>query len=123
MLKLALITAMLAVTPLALASDPVPRSSHFEPIPSETLTEAVRNFSEYNGKLEEILAGPVDDGAIADIHQITYTLENALGKINAELAALAEKLEELHIASEKLDRDKVILHGSDYLDVSKQVIE
>lgn len=123
MIKIALVSALLFITPFALASDEAPRSSHYKPVPSENLVEAVQNFSEYNGKLEEILAGPVDDNAIADIHQITYTLENALGKINEELAALAEKLEELHIASEKLDREKVMLFGGEYLDVSKKVVK
>lgn len=123
MLKAVIVSALALVTPFAMAAGDAPRSSHFEPVASETLVEAVQNFTDYNKKLGEILAGPVDDNAIADIHQVTYTLENALGKINEELANLAEKLEELHIASEKLDREKVILFGGEYLDVSSQVIK
>jgi hypothetical protein len=37
------------------------------------------------------------------IHELTYTLENALGKLSEDLAKAAVDLEEVHLASEKLD--------------------
>jgi hypothetical protein len=100
------------------------RYSHFESLPSETLPQAVANFSDYNAKLEAILAkGDLDDDAIYDIHQITYTLEVALQKINEELAVLADTLEELHLASERVDGDAVSKHGRAYLDMAREVIK
>lgn len=75
--------------------------SHYEAQPSETLAEAVENFVTYNDKVQEVLAR--DDLSVADmeeIHQLTYTLEIALAKINEELGALPVVLEEVHLASE-----------------------
>lgn len=115
--------AMLSFVPATFASGPGEKYTHYKGKPSETLPDAVRNFSEYNAKLGAILKGKVDDGAMAEVHELTYTLENALGKMNEEMAKLAETLEQLHLASEKLDRDAVIRHGNEYLSVSKEVVK
>jgi len=117
------VVAMLAFAPLAFGSDSGEKYGHFKGKASETLSEAVSNFSEYNAKLGTVLDGEVNENAIHEVHELTYTLENALAKINEELAALAEKLEELHQASEKHDRESVIRHGRDYLEVSRQIVK
>ncbi|MCK0506521.1 DUF6746 family protein [Aromatoleum anaerobium] len=115
--------ALLAFVPTAFASGAGEPVRHYKGEPAKTLPEAVKNFSEYNAKLEAILKGNVSDAAMADVHELTYTLENALGKMNEELTKLAEKLEKLHQASEKLDREGVIQHGDEYLSVSRQVVK
>lgn len=115
--------ALLAFVPAAFASEAGEPVRHYKVEPAKTLPEAVKNFSDYNAKLEAILAGDVSDAAMADVHQLTYTLENALGKMNEELTKLAETLEKLHQASEKLDREAVIRHGDEYLSVSRQVVK
>jgi hypothetical protein len=99
------------------------RTAHFEAKPAETLAQAVANFAEYNDKLRAILDGKVTDSDMADVHQLTYTLENALKKINEEMAGLAVTLEEVHLASEKLDRDAVLKHGRAYLSVADEVVK
>lgn len=96
---------------------------HHEGKPANTLTEAVANFSDYNAKLEAILGGAVTDNDMHDIHILTYTLENALGKINDELAELSQVLEELHLATERMDREAVVEHGRNYLTTSREVIK
>lgn len=123
-MKSLILATTLALVPLATpawASDE--RSAHFEGTPSATLAQAVANFSESNLKLKTILDGKVTDADMAEVHQLTYTLENALKKINEEMSALAGTLEEVHLASEKLDRDAVLEHGRAYLSVSGQVIK
>lgn len=117
------VVAMLAFAPAAFGSDPGEKYEHFKGKPSETLSEAVGNFSEYNAKLDTVLDGKVDENAIHEVHELTYTLETALAKINEELAVLAEKLEELHKASEKHDPDGVIRLGREYLEVSRQIVK
>jgi len=106
----------------ALASDPK-AYQHFEAKSSETLAEAVANFSEYNQKLEAVLAGDLTDAKMHEVHELTYTLENALEKITEELAQLADTLEELHQASEKMDGEGVGTHGRAYLSVAREVIK
>lgn len=56
------------------------------------------------------------------IHLLTYTLENALEKINTDLAELAEKLELLHLASETSDANAARQYGETYLLNARTVI-
>ena len=124
-MKSLILAATLALVPLstpAWASGAGERGAHFEGKPSATLAQAVANFNEYNLKLKTILDGKLTDADMAEVHQLTYTLENALEKINEEMSALAGTLEEVHLASEKLDRDAVLKHGRAYLSVSGQVV-
>lgn len=120
-LSLPVLFALLTIPPLSPAEE---RPDHFKGLPAETLEEAVGNFSEYNGRLEEILSSEELSAAdLSAIHELTYTLENALGKINEELTALADVLEEVHLASEHNGYDDVRRHGRQYLDISRRIIE
>jgi hypothetical protein len=111
--------AGLATTPLAYSGE----VEHFKGKPSKSLEQAVSNFSEYNSKLEQVLNRELTPEAMNEVHQLPYTLENALGKINAEFDALAETLETIHIASEHADPDTVKTSGEQFLSVSREVIE
>lgn len=100
------------------------RADHFKGLPAETLEAAVKNFSEYNKKLEAVLdKGTLTAADLATIHELTYTLENALEKINEDFTALAETLEAVHVASESADSATVMTRGREYLSVSRQVID
>lgn len=110
---------LVSTLPVAAAED----GSHFKGKPAETLAQAVTNFSEYNHKLQAILDGKVTDSDLAEVHILTYTLENALKKINEDMNRLADTLEAVHKASEKLDREAVIEHGREYLAVSHQIVK
>lgn len=118
-----LITSIFALSfpALTMADD---RPNHFKGKPAETLERAVVNFSEYNGKLAEILAkdalGPQE---LQQIHELTYTLEIALEKINTELTELAKTLEVVHVASESADAKMVKTKGLRYLDTARQIIK
>ncbi len=96
---------------------------HYEAKPSRTLEEAVANFIEYNAKLAAIMAR--EDLTVADmeeIHQLTYTLEVALAKINDVMQALPVTLEELHLASESHNVAKVRGVGSVYLENAQTAV-
>jgi len=89
---------------------------HYAPLPSDTLAEALENFVTYNRKIEEVLAQ--DDLSVQDmeeVHQLTYTIEVALAKINAELGALPTVLEKVHLASEGDDPDRLRALAETYL--------
>jgi hypothetical protein len=99
------------------------RPDHFKGLPANTLEEAVRNFSEYNHKLEAVLdQDTLTSRELFAIHELTYTLENALERINVELEALANILEEVHVASETADTETVRSKSQEYLTVSRKVI-
>lgn len=110
----------LMATGNATASD---RVDHFKGLPADTLEEAVRNFSEYNERLAAIVAQEELSAAdMATVHELTYTLENALERINQEFAALADSLEEVHVASETDDREDTQAKGQAYLETARTVI-
>ncbi|NIC06997.1 DUF6746 family protein [Billgrantia bachuensis] len=110
----------LMVAAIAQASTP---TEHFEGEPADTLSQAVANFSETNQQLAELLAQ--DELSIEDlgtIHELTYTLENALEKINEEADAMAVNLEEVHLGSETGDFERVQSHGADYLEAAQTLV-
>lgn len=75
--------------------------SHYEPETSETLAQAMENFVTYNRRMEEVLARePLTVQDMEEVHELTYTLEVALARINEELGALPTVLEEVHLSSE-----------------------
>ena len=100
------------------------RPSHFKGMSSETLEQAVVNFSDYNGKLAKLLAqDTLSPQELHQVHELTYTLENALEKINAEFAELAKTLEAVHIASESGDAKTTKEEGARYLKTARQVVK
>lgn len=111
-------TALLIASP-TMASDP----KHFKGEPSNTLEQAVANFSEYNNKLEQLLTGELTPVAMNEVHRLTYTLENALEKLDDELDELKDTLEKVHKASERADTDTVRSAGEQYLTSSRKIIE
>ena len=93
------------------------RPDHFAGLASETLEQAVSNFSESNRLLAEILSKEeISMADMASMHELTYTLENALERIQAEYSLLAEQLEDLHLASEGTDTDLARALGDTYLE-------
>jgi len=96
---------------------------HYEAKPSETLEEAVRNFSEYNKKLAEVLAREnLSDNDMEEVHQLTYTLEVALAKINEEMNGIVDTLEEVHLSSEERNEAKLRGVAEVYLEVATTAI-
>lgn len=116
-----LVALSLAASTAAFADD---RPDHYEGKSAENLEQALANFSEYNKKFAAILAKK--ELVAADMHQVhelTYTMENALEKIRDELEDLADTLEEVHQASESADIAEVKKHGQIYLDTARKVIK
>ena len=118
-LQIAAAAAALLFAALAFADDDY---EHYKGEPSKTLEQAVANLSEYNNRLEKVLAGELTPEAMNEVHQLTYTLENALQKINEEAADLTDILEEVHLASESNQPAVVKERGEAYLAVSRTLI-
>ncbi|GKW49748.1 DUF6746 family protein [Halomonas sp. NCCP-2165] len=96
------------------------RVDHFQGEAAETLEAAVANFTEYNRRLDALLAQEsLSDEELGQVHELTYTLENALQTLSEEVDGMAMELEEVHLASERLDGEAVKAHGQSYLDKAK----
>ncbi len=106
----------------ALASED--RPEHFKGKVSETLDQALAHFSEHNQRLAKIMAkeslSPED---IALVHELTYTLENALQKMKADFSALTNNLENVHLASETTDGAKVKARALQYLKATPKALK
>lgn len=97
---------------------------HFTGLPAATLSEALANFAEYNQRLRAYIdRGEIAPQEYVEVHELTYTLENALAKINEELTALADTLEEVHVASEKADAEALLASGRAYLAVAEEIVK
>lgn len=92
------------------------RPDHFEAKPSPTLNAAIENLAEYNPKLEALIEkSSLSPEDLNTVHQLTYTLEQALAKIGEEKDRVAALLEEVHLASERADEETVKQSGQGYL--------
>ncbi|MBN7795130.1 DUF6746 family protein [Parahaliea mediterranea] len=98
------------------------RFDHYQGAPSATVTEALSNLEAYNEYLATLLAkDALSDADMGKIHQLSYTLENALQRLDQELDDIAATLEEVHLGSEQLQGDRVRHNGLDYLKRSRQL--
>lgn len=113
--------AMAATLAFSVNSFATDRVEHFKGVPSPDLATAVKNFSEYNDLLAKELDGELTPQALAEIHQLTYTLELALEKIGDEVKALADTLEEIHVASETSEPEKLAEEGKKYMQVVNEL--
>lgn len=110
----AIFTGILTITYSVHASE---RPVHFEGEASPTLQAALSNLTEHNMLLAEMLnRDSLTAHDLHQIHQLTYTLENALQKLGSERDRLAELLEQVHKASESADTDTIKSSGRAYLD-------
>lgn len=99
------------------------RPEHFKGKPAATLEQAIKNFTAYNHKLQGILASELTPEKMAEIHQLSYTLENALEKIDDEVDQLKDALEHVHLGSEHMDYNKVKQQGRLYLENAAKLIK
>jgi hypothetical protein len=91
---------------------------HSKGLPAETLEQALENYDVYNQKLSDMLAQELTPESMHEIHMLSYTLENALERIEHTLDQHQEDLETVHKASEHMKADKVIEYGQKYLETS-----
>ena len=100
------------------------RVEHFKGKPAETLEQALENLHEGNQTLMRLLhETSITAETSHEIHQLTYTLENALERVRGEMDRLAEELESVHLASEANQGDRLDRHGQQYLNLARQLFD
>lgn len=114
--------AALLFNAAAMADDDDQQYQHFKPEPAENLEQAIMNLNEYNAKLQEIVNGDLTAQDMAKVHELTYTLEVALARLSKELDIAANSLEEIHLGSEQMNKQRVKGFGKSYLDTLNHVL-
>ena len=108
---------------LATTAQAEERPDHFEGEAADSLAEAVTQFSETNRLLAELLAqDELSNADLGTIHRLSYTLENALAMFDAQLNTMAVDLEEVHLGSESVERERVRTHGEAYLEAAQTLV-
>ena len=95
---------------------------HYKAEPAPNLKAAVENLREYNRKLEQHLDQDMTVENMEKIHQLSYTLENALKRMDKDLANIASVLEGMHLASEARNQDKVEGNAETYLENMNMIL-
>ncbi|RUO40945.1 hypothetical protein CWE22_01735 [Pseudidiomarina aestuarii] len=107
----------LALIPATVAFADEKRPDHFEGEASPTLDAAIENLSVYNAKLQAIIGkSNLTATDMAEIHQLTYTIEVALARLNEEVETMQEQVEVVHLSSERMEFDQVQETGTNYLE-------
>lgn len=89
---------------------------HYEGQAAPNIATALDNLAEVNSRLAALLGGDLSKADLDQVHRMSYTLENALQRIDSDIDEIASKLERVHLASESLDVETVKTSGTDYLD-------
>jgi len=104
---------------LANASD---RVEHFEGQSASSVEEALLNLARYNEELSKRLASEeITTETSYEVHQLTYTLENALERLAEELDQAQQTLEAVHLASEANHSETMAEEGAKYLEHSQRL--
>ncbi len=121
-MKAMLLATVVGIVTLAsqptLASD---RPAHFKGEAIASQQQVLSTLAETNAKLTAILAGELNPTTMTEVHQLTYTLENALALIPAADDEIKEVLEEVHLGSESMDAERIRSNGEYYLQLAKKL--
>jgi len=97
--------------------------SHFPSIASADTTTALCNLEESNEKLQAIVnKDKLTPEDMVKVHELTYTLENAVIQLQKDLETIAVDLEKVHKASEHLKGVIIKDSGAKYLSATQMLL-
>lgn len=115
-LTTATLLSVFTLTPAMADDHDAEKAEHFAAKPAPDTNTAICNLSEFNAILSEVTsADKMDPVAMVKVHELTYTLENALARLKTTLEETAVALEEVHLASERMDEAVVKAQTKAYL--------
>ncbi len=109
---LALVAVCHFISPVSVASD---RPAHFQAETINSEAEARVVLEKGNQQLVSLITAELTATSMTAIHELTYTLENALKLIPAATPELKAALEEVHLGSELMDKQRVTENATRYL--------
>lgn len=96
---------------------------HFPALDSTDINTALCNIQSYNEKLAAITSKPeLTTLDMLTVHELTYTLENAVNYLKESLTQISIDLEDVHKASERLDATVIKSSGEKYLAPTTELV-
>jgi hypothetical protein len=105
-------------------SDGNTNANHFPSVASPTVTAAKCNLAKYNAILTKLINQP--ELSITDmlsVHELTYTLEQTIERLQVSLEDVAEEVEKVHKASEHLDPNVIASSGQLYQEKLQAILQ
>jgi hypothetical protein len=97
---------------------------HFPSLEAPNTAVALCNLSTFNAKLVAITQqASISTEDMVKVHELTYTLENAVLRLQKDLDAIAIELENVHKASEQLDASTIKQSGTIYIEAMQKILE
>lgn len=116
----ALVATLLCASTITQADE---KYRHFPSLTAENTTVALCNLATFNQKLQAIVnkkqLTPED---MVKVHELTYTLENAVIRLQKDLDTIAVDLEKVHKASEVLAEKTIKKSGGEYLSATNDIL-
>lgn len=98
--------------------------NHFPSLNAPDTKVALCNLAKFNEKLLAITnKSTLTSEDMVKVHELTYTLENAVIRLKRDLETIAFDLEKVHKASERLDQKVVKDSGEKYLKASGLLVK
>lgn len=117
MKKFTLASLMVVVSSFSVQAADV---DHFKGAASPDLQSALCNLQKFDKKMAKLVGKKkMEMEDLAEIHELTYTLEVAVQRVQSEMNVVAEELEKAHKGSEVLAEAKVKKAAKEYLDRTK----
>jgi hypothetical protein len=118
-MKLRFCLSIVFVLVVSIAVKAEEKYNHFPSLTAPDLITALCNVQDYNKKLKAIANKETLVATdLVKIHELTYTLENAIARLQEDLVVIAANLEEVHKASERLDSVAIATFSQKYLSQS-----
>lgn len=111
------------LSPVTLTQAQASDDEHFEGEQPETYVQAQAVLQKYNAQLAAFAEdGEISPAEMGQVHELTYTLENALEKMEDTLDQVAERLEVVHEGSEHGAYQSVLDNTRQYLQASTPLL-
>jgi hypothetical protein len=123
-MRLPVVATIFALGLAALPAHASDEVAHYDARSSESLAEALATLKDYNARVAQVMTR--DTLSVQDmeaVHEYTYTMEEAVARIAAEMEEIAVVLEEVHQASEGDDPDALRGATGAYLERSAPLVE
>lgn len=119
------IKAAVCVVGLAIACQAAIAQDHsaVEPRTAHSLADSIQRLARDHGELQDLLSRDIIHADLAEVHHLTYSLQETLSKIEAEVGVLQEKLKEVQLASERGEQITTKEQGQEFLDLAVPLVK